>query len=136
MRSRHSHRSNKMPEVNLVPMMDVLMTVLTFFIVITMLMTVDKTVNTQLPSNQPDRSNPQPNMPDPFVAQLDQKGVRVKDTSMDTSSLIQAAKTYLGQNPKGIVALQVAPEVPYEKVVDLLGQLKEMGGDRVTLAIE
>ncbi|MEM6424137.1 MAG: biopolymer transporter ExbD, partial [Cyanobacteria bacterium P01_D01_bin.128] len=39
MRSRKQRPASRVPEVNLVPMMDVLMTVLTFFIIISMSLT-------------------------------------------------------------------------------------------------
>lgn len=42
-----------MPELNLVPMMDVLMTVLTFFIIVSMTLSIDQGVEVTLPSDQP-----------------------------------------------------------------------------------
>jgi biopolymer transport protein ExbD len=132
---RRRQTSHSMPEINLVPMLDVLMTVLTFFIVISMVMAVEKGVNVQLPTKQTSPSTGQ-NEPDPFVAQMTVKELKVNDKVLKRPELLAQIKRYLAKNPKGVVALQIAPEVSYEKAVELLGEMKEVGGDRVSLAIE
>ena len=133
MARRHRRTAHRPPEVNLIPMLDVLMTVLTFFIIISMTLGVEKGVDVQLPSNA--KSQPQ-TTPDPLIAKLAQQGITVSDRAMTKPQLIQQVKLYLAQNPKGIVVLQAAPEVQYEQVVELLGELKDLGGDRISLAIE
>ena len=129
---RNAHRP---PEVNLIPMLDVLMTVLTFFIIISMTLGVEQGVNVQLPSNSKSQPSPQ-TAPAPLIAKLGRQGLIVGDRPMTKPQLTQQVKIYLAQNPKGIVVLQAAPDVPYEQVVGLLGELKELGGDRISLAIE
>ena len=111
------------------------MTVLTFFIIISMTLGVEKGVDVQLPSNA--KSQPQSQTtPDPLIAKLASQGITVSDRAMTKPQLLQQVKLYLAQNPKGIVVLQAAPEVQYEQVVELLGELKDLGGDRISLAIE
>jgi biopolymer transport protein ExbD len=114
-------------------MLDVLMTVLTFFIIVSMTLGVEQGVDVQLPSNA--KSQPQ-TAPEPLIAKLAQQGITAGDRSMTKPQLIQQVKAYLAQNPKGIVVLEAAPEVAYEQVVALLGELKALGGDRISLAIE
>jgi biopolymer transport protein ExbD len=51
MRFKSQQKSSQMPDVNLVPMMDVIMTILTFFIIVSMTLTAEQgAVNVTLPS--------------------------------------------------------------------------------------
>jgi biopolymer transport protein ExbD len=122
------------PEVNLIPMLDVLMTVLTFFIIVSMTLGVELGVEVQLPSDR--QSPPAEATPDPLVVKLTPQGVTLADRSVEKPQLMQQIKAYLAANPKGVVVLQAAPDVPYEQVVTLLGELKAVGDDRISLAIE
>jgi len=54
MRSRRRRSAkSQIPEVNLIPMLDVLMTVLTFFIIISMGLTGQQLLNVRLPESVP-----------------------------------------------------------------------------------
>jgi biopolymer transport protein ExbD len=43
---------------------------------------------------------------------------------------------YLGSNREGFVILTADRQIPYEQVVQLLGEMREIGGDRVSLAVD
>ncbi|MBD0269889.1 MAG: hypothetical protein ICV77_16550 [Cyanobacteria bacterium Co-bin8] len=43
---------------------------------------------------------------------------------------------YLSRNSENIVYILPNRELPYEEVMQLLGEMREIGGDRVSLAIE
>lgn len=136
MRLRKGKDSNQLPEMNLVPMLDVLMTVLTFFIIISMTLAVDKTMEVQLPTNAaPAASPPQPE-PDPLVVEMTKQGLTVKEQPITPPQLAPQVKTYLAQNPKGIAVLRADPRVPYEQVIRVLGEMQSVGGDRVSLALD
>ncbi len=61
--------SSQVPEINLVPMMDVLMTILTFFIIISMtLSSQQRALNVTLPST--DGEGVSLDAPDPLVVSL------------------------------------------------------------------
>ena len=136
MQFKRRSKGSQIPEVNLVPMLDVLMVVLTFFIIVSMTLTTQQGVEVQLPGkDQP----PSPGAPLPKVAiiKLDPQGqVQFDDKPTDTAALTAQVKAFLAENPKGNVVLQPSEKLPYEKVVTLLGELKQSGGDRVSLAIE
>jgi len=134
MRLNRHRGSNSLPEVNLIPMMDVLMTVLTFFILISMTLALEQGVEVQLPSKQV--SVPQQPPPPPMIVKLDLQGISVNDKPTDSAPLMLQVKAYLAKNPKGVVVLQAEPQMPYAKVVKLLTDLKATGGERVSLAIE
>lgn len=137
MRLKRGKDSNRLPEMNLVPMLDVLMTVLTFFIIVSMTLAVDRTMEVQLPTNteSPAASPPQKE-PDPLVVEMTKQGLTVKDQPITPPQLAPQVKTYLAQNPKGIAVLRADPRVPYEQVIRVLGEMQSVGGDRVSLALD
>jgi biopolymer transport protein ExbD len=126
---------SQMPEVNLVPMMDVIMTILTFFIIVSMTMTNFQAIDVALPSSQSGTNNTKP--ADPLIVGLDRQGqILLEGKPSDRTQLAQQVSRYLQQNPKGTVVLKADQTIPYQQVVKILGVLREMGGDRVSLAIE
>ena len=135
MRFNSQQKKSEMPEVNLVPMMDVLMTILTFFILIAMTLTTQQTVNVTLPSTSAGAVETKD--PDPLIVGLNlQNEILLADKPVASSELGQKIQSYLAQNPKGVVILKADSKIPYEQVVKLLGTMRDMGGDRVSLAIE
>ncbi len=136
MRLKKGKDSNQLPEMNLVPMLDVLMTVLTFFIIISMTLAVDKTMEVQLPTNAAPAASPPQEEPDPLVVEMTKQGLTVKDQPITPPQLAPQVKTYLAQNPKGIAVLRADPRVPYEQVIRVLGEMQSVGGDRVSLALD
>lgn len=136
MQFKRRSKGSQIPEVNLVPMLDVLMVVLTFFIIVSMTLTTQQGVEVQLPGSE---ESPSPGDPLPKVAviKLDPQGqVQFDDKPTDSAALTAQVKVFLAENPKGNVVLQPSEQLPYEKVVALLGELKQAGGERVSLAIE
>ncbi len=135
MRFKSQQKKSEMPEVNLVPMMDVLMTILTFFIILAMTLTTQQTVNVTLPSAS--AGAVELKEPDPLIIGLNLQGeILVDDKTVSQAELSQRMQSYLVQNPKGAVILKAADKIPYEQVVKLLGTMRDVGGDRVSLAIE
>ncbi len=135
MRSKSRQRASSMPEVNLVPMMDVIMTILTFFIIVSMTLTNFQSVDVALPSSQSGVSRDRP--ADPLIVGLNQqRQILLQGNPATREQLAQAIQSYLGRNPKGTVVLKADKGLPYQEVIQVLGALKEMGGDRVSLAIE
>jgi biopolymer transport protein ExbD len=137
MRLNRGKGKNQLPEMNLVPMLDVLMTVLTFFIIVSMTLAVDKTMEVPLPSNSSSPSpSPLQKEPDPLVVEMTKRGLTIKDQPVMPPQLGPQVKVYLAQNPKGVAILRADPQVPYEQVVRILGEMQSVGGDRVSLALD
>ncbi len=135
MRFKSQQKKSDMPEVNLVPMMDVLMTILTFFILIAMTLTTQQTVNVTLPSAS--AGAVEVKEPDPLIVGLNlQSEILLDSKTVSQAELSQRMQSYLVQNPKGAVILKAADKIPYDQVVKLLGIMRDVGGDRVSLAIE
>jgi biopolymer transport protein ExbD len=136
MRFKSQQKSSQMPELNLVPMMDVIMTILTFFILISMTLTNrQNAVNVTLPSAANGLSEQK--SPDPLVVTINQqKQLFLGKQPISEAQLAEPMKAYLQQHPQGAVVLNADRKLPYEEVVQILGKMRDIGGDRVSLAIE
>jgi biopolymer transport protein ExbD len=136
MRFKSQQKGSQMPDVNLVPMMDVILTILTFFIIVSMTLTgQQQSVDITLPSTDAGASTLP--VPDPLVVGLNQQGqVLLNNQLVSDAQLSQQMQTYLVQNSKGAVILKADRKLPYEQVIQVLGKMRDIGGDRVSLAIE
>ena len=136
MRFKNQRTGPSMPAIDLIPMLNVMMAVLAFFVMISTTLTSEQGVDIQLPSSQGD-SETQQEPPDSLIVQLNPQGqIVVREQTVTPEQLASQIKAYLQQNEQGIVQLVADPKVPYEQVVQLLGEMKALGGDRVSLAIE
>lgn len=132
-----ARRNSQIPMVNLVPMMDVLLTVLTFFIIVSMTLGSERLVDVQLPSEQPENV-PLPAIPtDPFIVEMAANGeVELNGQPTDIETVKGRMEAYLNQAPENVVFILPSQDLPYEQVMQFLGEMREVGGDRVSLAIE
>lgn len=139
MRTRR-RRPARTPEVNLVPMMDVLMTVLIFFVIISMGLTgvqingvtLPRSVNSadELTTDRADESKPL------VIGLTADKELVLDGESVRLSALSPAIKAYFAENPEGSLMLKADRALPYDDIAELLNELRKMGGRRVSLAVE
>lgn len=126
-----------MPEMNLVPLMDVIMVILTFFIILSMTLTNTRSIDIRLPQGQGDAAVKSSPTDDTLVVGLNNRGqVLLQGKAIAQKQLATKVSTYLAQNPAGVVVLQIDRQVPYQQVSQMLSTLRILGGDRVSLAIE
>ena len=124
-----------MPEPNLVPMMDVVLTVLMFFIVLSMAPKAKMIKNVALPSA--DKGKVEEVLPNPLIVGMNKQGqILVDNQPIDDPTLANKVVEYLNKNAKGAVVLKADKGLAYEKVIKTLGVLRDVGGDRVSLALE
>lgn len=133
---------SQVPEVNLVPMMDVLMSVLTFFIILAMTLTGQGIPNVDLPSVQDGTGESgEGNTTEPevkrLVVGLNAEGqILLNGEVIEEGQLAEKVEPFLAANPDGIVTLNADRTLDYQKVDLFLQELQEIGGDRVSLAIK
>ena len=135
MRFKNQRRGSSVPEVNLVPMMDVMMSVLTFFIITSMTLTSQRWANVNLPSGG--TGGKEQENQKPFVVGLNRQGEILLDNKpASEAQLAQGMQSYLVQNPEGSIVLKADRELSYEKVEKLLKDMSKIGGSTVSLSIE
>jgi biopolymer transport protein ExbD len=132
-----------MPEVNLIPMMDVIMTILTFFIIVSMTLTNSTWyVKVALPGGKSGAAAKN-KQPDRQIIKLDAQGnfylvnsAGGAEVPVTVAELEPQVKNYLQQNPKGMVLINADRTLSYNKVIQVLTRLKAVGGDRVSLGFK
>lgn len=127
-------RNVAIPTIDLTPMLNVMMTTLAFFVLISMTLTNEQGVELQLPAQN--NTTPQQNTSEPLLVELNQQQILLDQQPINQQQLLQQIRVYLQQNPQGSVLLQANDELPYETVVQLLGEMRDVGGDRISLAID
>lgn len=139
MRTRR-RRPTRTPEVNLVPMMDVLMTVLIFFVLISMGLTGVQISGVRLPQSvegADETITDKGEEVQPLVIGLTgEKALILAGEPVEVSALAPAIQAYFAENPDGSLMLKADRALPYEDIAALLSELREMGGRRVSLAVE
>lgn len=128
---RLRQRPSPIPFLNLTPMLDVMMSVLTFFIAVALSLTLEKFVEFRLPDDR----YPVPSEATPFLVDVGSEEITVNDRSVSQADLVIQAQTYLQANPTGFVLLRPQPSIPYQDIVDILIALKKVGGDRISLVV-
>ncbi len=138
MRSRRRQPIAATPEVNLVPMMDVLMTVLVFFVIISITLTGQQLLGVEVPQEVEGVEKAEPDKTvEALIIGLDSNSnILIAEQSVELGQLTQQVRAYFQANPEGKLILKADRTLPYSEVAKFLTQLRDIGGNRVSLAVE
>lgn len=132
-----NQQNAKLPQVDLIPMLNVMMGILAFFVMITMSLGSEQLIEVQLPAEQPENVPPPPLPANPFIVELVGEGeILLNGQPTDVPTLQGQMESYLASDPENIVFILPDQDLPYEVVMQFLGEMRAVGGDRVSLAIE
>ncbi len=112
------------------------MTVLTFFIIISMTLTGQQVaVKVNLPSAK--LGVKEQGTTDTMIVGLDNQGqILVEGQPVNINQLAQKMVTYLDTRPNGIVVLKADQKLSYDKVAEVLQIMQDIGGESVSLAVD
>jgi biopolymer transport protein ExbD len=134
MAMRRKPTTVKLPQVNLIPMLDVLMSVLTFFVIITMSFSGPVIQDVQTP--QASHSDGEPVTHGPLVLGVNARGEMIYDGKPITAdSLKETVRQYLAQNPQGQIIFKADRRLPYRQIATVLAHLADAGGDQISFTI-
>lgn len=138
MRFKNRHQQgSKMPAINLIPMLTVLMGVLAFFVVVSSSLSEQQGINVDLPSADGEGGDAASgDLPDPLIVNLTTRGIALNGSVTEKPQVLGQVKGYIDKNPKGVVLLMANEDVPYDQVVQLLGDLRDVGGEKISLGFE
>lgn len=134
----HKRKEPAIPTVNLIPMLNVMLGILAFFVLITMSLTLPTGLEVQLParSDSPSPAAPEDGEP-PLIVTLDAEDrILIEETQLSQEEARAQVQQYLAGSEERLVYIKAEPEAAYLDVVQFVLQMKEAGGDRVSLAIE
>lgn len=118
--------------IEIVPLIDVIFCILTFFILAALQLTRQQAISVDLPK----ASTAQPQVRrEMLLVQLDAFGqVYVQSQRVNLQQLNEELLDYRYKNPAGLMVLYAAKETKYNDVVQILDKMREIGGERVALA--
>lgn len=124
--------NNEAPRVEVVPLIDIIFCILTFFLLSGLQMARQQAINVDLPKAKSAESQTRQMM----IVSLDQDGqVFVEQQRYpQVEALYQATKAYRANSPNGSIVLYASKQVRYERVMEILDLLRLAGGDNVALA--
>ena len=120
-------------QIQILPLIDVIFCILTFFILAVVQTERPQAVNVDLPQAKTGTVQ----APDRLIVTLRPGGQLLvgQEEVADRTALIDRAKTYLAQRPDGLLVLNASQTALYSDVIGLLDTLREVGGvRRVALA--
>lgn len=118
--------------IELIPLIDVIFCILTFFLLAALQLTRQQAVNVDLP--QAETGTVQMQELKLFVS-VDQLGQTYVDKQPVTrEQLYQLLLTYKRARPEGLIVLSASKMASYNDVMQVLDLLRSVGGDRVALA--
>lgn len=137
MRFRHQ-REAPMPVVDLIPMLNVMMGVLAFFVAVSMtLAAAPDGVDVDLPSGQGQPVNTGQLPPNLLLGRALADGrIETGGQQLTEEQFLARIEQHLGSGEEAEVVLIANPDVAYEKVIQLLATMRAVGGDRVSLGVE
>jgi|JFJP01.1.fsa_nt_gi biopolymer transport protein ExbD len=140
MRIRKKYQSSSSSEINLTALLDVVFSILAFFILISSALIVPSRIGVDLPISDRDssaESNPSDlKAEDIFIITLDPNGQMLSDgKSIAPQQLEQDIRKFLATSSRGVVVLSADnTNVSYQIVINRLAELRSIAGNRVAIA--
>ncbi len=124
-------------QVQIIPLIDVVFCILTFFILASLQFTRQQSINIDLPRANTATSSAQAETEREILpVTIDAVGqIYVEKQPVQRQQLADILKRYLVDNPKGTLVLYASRSATYNDVIEILDLLRQVGGDRVSLAI-
>lgn len=127
----HTDTPDTEVRIEIIPLIDVIFCILTFFILAAVTFTRQSAINVDLPQ----ASTGSTQMREMLIVSVDPVGQTYIDKEPVTrDQLYQALLDYQTSNPQGLMVLYASRLSSYNDVVQVLDLLRSVGGDRVALA--
>ncbi len=119
-------------QIQIIPLIDVIFCVLTFFILAALQFTRQQSINVDLPKAN---TGAAPQIRQMLIVTVDPTGqIFVEKEQVTRQRLYQVLQHYHSSNPTGLLVLNASRSTTYNNVVQVLDLLRQVGGDRVALA--
>jgi biopolymer transport protein ExbD len=119
--------------IEIIPLIDVIFCILTFFIMASLTLTRQQAINLDLPKASTGVAQNR----DLKIVSLDPAGQLFIDKQpTDQAQLSAALRAYVQAQPNGLIVLNASPSVSYNQVIQVLDLLRSIGGQRVALATQ
>ncbi|OCQ99477.1 biopolymer transporter ExbD [Nostoc sp. MBR 210] len=122
------------PQINIVPMIDVIFAILTFFIMSTLFLTRSEGLPVNLPKAATAR---QQQVPAKITVTVDKDGVvSVNRQPTTVDALAGQLRTLVGNNQEALVIVNADETVSHGKVVAVMDQVRQVQGAKLAIATQ
>lgn len=131
-RSTGRGRYRPMSEINVTPLVDVMLVLLVVFMVTAPLLTVG------VPVDLPQTQAPPINEPkEPTVITVNREGALfIQDSSVPAESLVERLQAITGNNPEAVLYVRGDKEINYGRVLEVMSMVTAAGFHKVSLVAE
>lgn len=127
----HSDTPSEEVQIQIIPLIDVIFCILTFFILAALQLTRQQAIGVDLPR----ASTGAPQMREMMVVTINPTGQLFLDKELiDRTVLRQRLEQYRQTRPDGLLVLNASKLAFYNDVVQILDVMRSVGGDRVALS--
>jgi biopolymer transport protein TolR len=125
-------RYRPMAEINVTPLVDVMLVLLVVFMVAAPLLTIGVPVD--LPQTQaPPITDPK----EPLVISINNEGhIFIQDTDVPTEALVPRLQAITGANPEALVYVRADKSIDYGRVLEVMSLISAAGYQKVSLIAE
>jgi biopolymer transport protein ExbD len=136
MKIRSFPKLTNIPEVNVIPLLDVVFALLSFFVIVAAGLSPLQQVGVDLPTKNQRTTGNTKSLSEMLIVTLDVDGkTRIDGNLLSSEGLEVAVKGYLVDFPQGLVVLNAEDTtVSYQQVANTLEALRKIAGDRVAIA--
>jgi biopolymer transport protein ExbD len=121
------------PQINIVPMIDVIFAILTFFIMSTLFLTRSEGLPVNLPGAITTEAQPESQI----EVTIDSQGqIALNRQPIDLAALPGEVQTLTASNPSSLVVINADEAVSHGQVVAVMDQLRSVSGIRMAIATE
>ncbi|MCC5670079.1 biopolymer transporter ExbD [Nostoc sp. CHAB 5784] len=121
-------------QINIVPMIDVIFAILTFFIMSTLFLTRSEGLPVNLPKAATAK---QQQVPSKVTITVDEQGVvSLNRKQVAVDDLTAQVRTLVGSNPEVLVIINADEKVGHGKVVAVMDRVREVPGAKLAIATQ
>ena len=119
-------------QIQIIPLIDVIFCILTFFLLAALQFTRQQAINVDLPKAN---TSTTPQAQQRLIVTIDPVGqIYVEQQPINLDQLPGTLQTYFRANPTALMVLNASRTSSYDDVVQVLDTMRKVGGDRVALA--
>ena len=121
------------PQINIVPMIDVIFAILTFFIISTLYLTRSE----GLPVNLPNAATSEIQQTAQINVTVSPNGeIALNRQPIALSQLQDAVRSLVGSNPQALVVINADKQVSHGQVVSVMDTLRQVQGAKLAIAVQ
>ncbi|MDZ7960256.1 MAG: biopolymer transporter ExbD [Aulosira sp. DedQUE10] len=121
-------------QINIVPMIDVIFAILTFFIMSTLFLTRQEGLPVNLPQAATSQQSQVPTKITVTVESNGEISLNKKLTTVD--ALTEQVRALIGSNPEAVVVINADRKVEHGEIVTIMDQVRQVKGARLAIATQ